>query len=144
MRLLFITCCAAIISFTNIVHGDTAISSDPVKTPVGALVSDMRFAMLMCEMQAATASLQGKLDYSCRDEYLKSIKPVYAAAADSLAKNKPALGMLKDLYAYWITTITTINPSASELRVQYQARTKEREAGVNERINRLLLEINEM
>lgn len=114
------------------------------KTPVGKFVSDANFALVICRIKAETNAMKGMVDYSCSHEQEEAIKPSYHAAAKSLAKNKVALGMLRDLYAYWITTITTVTPSIDELKIQYGARMKERETGVKERIDRLLLEIGEL
>lgn len=138
MRIRFsLGLCIALLFFADVVHA-------AAQTPVSVFVNNARFAMSICEMKAKTNAMSGKVDFTCGNEQKETIKPSYAAAAKSLAKNNPALGMLKDLYAYWIVTMTSISPTADELKTQYGKRMQEREAGVNERINRLLLEIGEL
>ncbi len=110
-------------------------------TPVAKFISQVKFSFLSCHLKAETAAMKGTVDTECAEEQRKKIKPIYMSAAKSLQSNKAALSALKDLYSYWVGTITTLPPSADESRARYSARMKEKEAGLEQRILRLEIEI---
>jgi hypothetical protein len=99
------------------------------------------YALCSVTMQVAlldSSRLQDALD--CITKYKTEIKPVYNAAKKALSKNKEATNVLKDLYSYWLTSMDSLIPDPSELKIVYERRLSDRKLGIQERANRLKVE----
>lgn len=83
--------------------------------------------------------------HTCIRQQKNAVQPFYNFVAESLANNKEGLSLLKDAYAYWLTSVDMIAEGVAILPTdedieRYKRRISEREKGVEDRLNRLMLE----
>lgn len=69
-------------------------------------------------------------------------KKYYVESTKFLIKNKKATSMIKDYYAYWITSMRAIMPENQELELLYKQRIANDDRKLEEMRNRIRLELN--
>jgi hypothetical protein len=119
----------------------------PEAKPVDCYLNNANAALLLCRLQGENGLLalqlgrRDELDRTgdCIKEAKDAIGPQFSRAKVELAANAPALGMLKDHYAAWLTSIDDTFPGTASRGV-YKARTDTAALRVKELANRVRVE----
>ena len=76
----------------------------------------------------------------CIDESKKSAKKDYSELIDTINKNEKVNSMVKDYYAFWITSMDAIIPVNDELKFRYKERIDQDRKKLSEMSERIKLE----
>lgn len=101
-------------------------------------------AFQFCKLEVEIGLLKGSSPsetFSCIDEEKMAIKPIYKTAKKALDGNEDATEALKDLYSYWLSSMDALIPDMNEKKLEYKYRLSAREDGINDRRNRLKIEV---
>ena len=93
-----------------------------------------------------TEQLMNRLDIPCIDSYKEQAKPFYEKAKSFIVNKPAALDLLKDLYAYWLTTIGDLYiydySRAGTIASQYDKEKSHHYLNIlDQKKNRLLVEL---
>lgn len=79
------------------------------------------------------------MDAAGVDKIKLLVRPLYESARDSLAANSKECGMLKDAFAFWLTSVDDLAPYEAESIEDYGTRLAQRRFHYNVMANRLEL-----
>ena len=77
---------------------------------------------------------------ACIDSYKEQISPFYGAARSALAGKKDAEAALKEMYAYWLSSMASLPAQSGETERERERRLTERTAGIQDRASRVEVE----
>ncbi len=151
MKKLTISTVALLVLLSEHVYASVACIELP---PVDDFVCNTQGMFINCRLEVENGLLKVEIDqlrgspprvtpqeiFACIEKDKKAIQPVYNAAKSALKANKDGLTALKDLYAYWLSSLDMLIPSLNESKYQYKAKVSERESGLTERGNKLKVE----
>ena len=78
----------------------------------------------------------------CSEKKIINSKEYYFKAKKFVNKNNKATSMIKDYYAYWVTSMRGIMPENQELELLYEQRIANDDRKLDEMRNRIKLELN--
>jgi len=77
----------------------------------------------------------------CSEKKIINSKEYYFKAKKFVNKNNKATSMIKDYYAYWVTSMRSIMPKNQELELLYEQRIANDDRKLDEMRNRIKLEL---
>ncbi len=113
---------------------------------VNCFIMNAKSTHLLCSVTVQLALLDSKAvekSRECITEVRTEMSGHYKAALARLSKNAPGAGLLKDTYATWQTSIGSLYPNSGEVRLQYNARMGVQQRDLDDKLNRLDLEVPE-
>lgn len=144
--------------------GSVALTPAPVQPPpslkvVDTLISHMDFSLRLCAGEIAVMNLEARNEITrgnhvdldslasksvvCRDSSLAVGEPLFRRSRDRVQSAK-VLDMVKDVYAFWRTSMKDLPPSGEEFisrnQAAYQARLGALKDELSRRLDRLKLE----
>lgn len=78
----------------------------------------------------------------CANEAKETIKEDYKKAIEFTKRNEKVSSMVKDYYAFWITSMDSIVPEHDELKFRYKERIAQDNKKLLEMSNRIKLELD--
>jgi hypothetical protein len=117
---------------------------DP-KDPVSDFACNSTATFVICKLKVELGLLKNSPvaeTFACIDEYKQPMRSGFEKAKGELKRNKEAMSALKELYAYWLTSMDALSTDSEERQIDYKRRTQERAEGLKQRSNKLKIEAN--
>jgi hypothetical protein len=115
----------------------TADQAQPSRQFCGALIHHWN----LCSLEAQLVAEGGKANPDdCQARFPKDTRPYYDKALKS-SPNDKAKSMVKDIYAYSLSSVSGLTPTDGELKIAYENRIDTPKRKIDEMCDRLLLEI---
>lgn len=109
---------------------------------VDCFIKEADARSLLCGLSMKLYLLNGDRERAstCIANARKALAAYYPPALKRFGKNAAGASQLKDTYAFVLSSLEALWPADGELKRDYDRRQQEREARVNERLERLKLE----
>lgn len=112
--------------------------------PIDDFICNTNAKFVLCRLEVGLALLESKnrpQAQKCVEEGKEAIKPIYQTARRAIGRNAGAQAALKDLYSYWLTSMDSLWPDMGMRQYQYEAQLQKRQLGIDERGNKLRVEM---
>lgn len=111
---------------------------------VDCFITNAKATHMLCSLSVKLALLDNTATEKARGcvaDARGEMVDYYKAALARLSKNASGMALLKDTYATWQTSIGSLYPNPGELRLQYDARMGAQDRSLDEKLNRLDLDV---
>ncbi len=153
MKVIAICVFSALLSGSALALDVPKLECEPKADAVGCFIDTAKLSHALCSMDVLIGILKVQVEQAggerpgniyggtaCISDYRTQIVPFYSAARTKLANKEAADAALKDAYAFWLSSMTGLVPK-DETMSEYKARVRQASTGLEERLNRLEVEL---